>query len=518
MRLRAALGALGLCAVFASACGGRSGLPPGREEEVLVACTSDADCQSVDRCLPKHCSMRALCEDSKPVICNDGNVCTQDSCVQESGRCSHVSLLADRDGDGVVGVQVGVAASIAAVCGTDCDDSSNTVRPGGPEFCDGKDNDCNGVVDDGAAFYPSGQALVRVSESEERAQASGIAFDGERFALGYAGKQANWKIYFQGLSQMGALTPKIPITSVNADTFGGPIIWTGTNYALAWEDARQDDNYEIYFSRVDRSGTKFAPDLRITSAPDFSLHPAILFAEGEYLIAWDDRRPDAGMGANAVVIYGQRVSESGELVGGNTALTLPESGSESPALARGKSSIGMVYSSLVGGAPILNFRWLSPDLGTLGPVVDVGFSDVRAPSILWVQDRYLIFWEQFRNEPGSSIWGAALAEDGTVLVAPRPVTDYGQFARSHAAVSLGDRALLVWSDFRYGNYELESKLLSTSLLPLTPDARLTNTPSDTLSPQVALGGNGGVGVLFEDWLSGTRQVYFTQLTCQSGVN
>ena len=46
----------------------------------------------------------------------------------------------DADGDGHASLATG---------GDDCDDADRQVYPGKPEACDGKDNDCNGAVDDG---------------------------------------------------------------------------------------------------------------------------------------------------------------------------------------------------------------------------------------------------------------------------------------------------------------------------------------------------------------------------------
>ena len=47
----------------------------------------------------------------------------------------------DADGDGHARVACG---------GDDCDDNDPTIYTGAPELCDGKDNDCNNVIDDGA--------------------------------------------------------------------------------------------------------------------------------------------------------------------------------------------------------------------------------------------------------------------------------------------------------------------------------------------------------------------------------
>jgi hypothetical protein len=476
-------------------------------------CLDDRGCNTGDLCRPARC-FDGRCRETPPIACDDGDPCTEGRCDSETGQCEHEPLTPDEDGDGFRAPLPGFAPGAPGSCGDDCDDTNPAAYPGATEYCDGADNNCDGIVDDGAEYLPMPGAPLLVPDPARQSSAGGLTHTGQSYVAAIAAQRDAWESRFVLLSRDGTrLGEERAVTRVNADTFSGPVVWTGRRLASAWED-RRDGAFEIYFNRFDAEGDKLGPDLRLTHVDDFSLRPSLLFTGTDFVIVWGDRRH----GVDGYRIYGQRVDLAGALLGANVELTPSGLDAETPRLAQTHAGLGMVFNVEGAGGRQVAFRTLAPDLTELGEVMVLGdFGSVGA-SVVATGDRYVVAWTTRDVVPGPSIRATVLGADGRILVPPRPITGPAPFARSHAMLALGDRVLLVWSEDRGGGYRLYTKQLDLGLDDLT-ETRLISTEGvvDATSPVIAFGSDGDVGVLFEDVSSGAWQVYFSRLACAPGA-
>jgi hypothetical protein len=110
-------------------------------------CENDQDCadalfcNGVERCRPTDTGADARGCIAAPT----GSPCTASQmCDETDDMCTEACRDSDADG-----------ARDARCGGTDCDDARASVHPGAAEVCDGLDNDCNFLVDDGVTntFY-----------------------------------------------------------------------------------------------------------------------------------------------------------------------------------------------------------------------------------------------------------------------------------------------------------------------------------------------------------------------------
>lgn len=500
-----------LAGSLSNSCGARTevfGSDAGEEQ----SCTVDGDCSTGDACAGAECR-EGLCVPLPVTVCVAPNECSEASCDPDTGQCVYKHVTLDLDGDQYYSPKPGFAPGTPGSCGDDCDDRSAAAHPLGMEVCDGVDNDCNGTIDDGAAYGALTPAVRVSSAAFGRALSGGLAFDGKNYGVTFTGHQQIFGSYFEGIARGGAtVTPERALTDVNSATYAGTLLYNGKYFERAWADARQDGNYEVYFNRYDSSGEKLGPDLRVTRARDFSLNPAMVWNGSETLLVWDDRRFERG--SNDIRAFGQRIAFDGTLIGDNVPLTPAGTLAENPAIALGQKRVGVVFSSQINALTHAKFFTTAADLSDLSPIFDLGGTDVQDPNLVYVAGRFVVAWQQ--HDPtsyGPSIFGAVVDESGAVLVGERPITLGATFARTFSLVSLGDRVLLVWVDDHDGNYELYQQVLDANLNVLSPRTRLSFTPTDTLSPVAALGPGGDLGVLYDDWASGERQSYFLSMSC-----
>ncbi|HEY3500875.1 MAG TPA: putative metal-binding motif-containing protein [Polyangiaceae bacterium] len=495
--------------------GGRGGSGGKSEPE----CSVDADCPVIDACAPPVCVMSrrgARCE-TRPIDCDDGNACTLDRCNPDVGVCEHAAPE-DLDGDGYVGTAP--AGAPASCGGADCDDEDSSVHPGAADVCNGKDDDCDGAVDDEQG-YRLASSPVELAPELGRTQHGGIAWSGEAYGVTFTFTSESFhKQSYFGLLDFDGTRVKEParVSEINADTYAGPVAWSGESFLTAWADARQASNYEIYATRFDRDARELSPDQRLTDAYDFSLRPSLRYTGSEYLMVWDDHRfEDSG---GALAIYGRRISTGGVALGGEIRLTSEGESAEYAALALGPERAGVAYV-VNDGDDFANVRFRSFDhaFSDGGAPIELT-NDGQEPSLVRVnRDQYVAAWHtgsEARNF-GSAIEAVLLDSGGSVLVR-RTVTSGDVFAKWRTLVSLGDRVVLVWSGAGPdGVYALYYELLSASdLSPLSPRQLLATSSLGgvLIDPVATLGDFGDIGVLYDDNRSGVYRAYFVRLTCQ----
>jgi len=488
-------------------------------------CMVDADCAQSDPCVSATCRVtieqgqpRAVCV-TAAVDCDDHDACTADRCDSTAGGCVH-ERPTDADHDGFIG-KAPEGAPLACG-GQDCDDADPSVHPGAAEVCDGKDNNCNGAIDEGLPLSVLG-APVQIAPTMTHTQMGSLVFGGGGYGIAYtAGNTSfNTQGYFGLIDPTGQFTagPSL-VSDINADSYGGSVDFSGSSFVSVWSDARQSANYEIYATRFDPKAQKLEADQRITNASGFSVRPQVRFTGSDYVTVWEDHRYEDSGGGDAIL--GHRLSTDGQAAGDEVRLTGTDEDADFPALAVAGGRLGVTYvvaDPTVLDGTIVRFRSFDLTLGDGTPSVDLG-SNGQEPSIEAVGDDFVVVWETGSESQnwGPSLQAATLDARGHV-VASGAVTFGDLHARTRALVSFGDRALLVWSAVpTEGNpFALFYETFSLGNLAIVaPRQALAASGHDLIDPFAVRGPSGAVGIAYDDYESYSS--YFLALSCAAPVH
>ena len=517
-------------AVSSPGCG-RSSLLPGI---ATSECAVDSDCPTYnDPCNPVACVIggsngrggsggslgtAGVCVLQTPPNCDDSDPCTTDSCTAGTG-CTHTHVTPDADGDGYYAPLSGYAPGSPGSCGDDCNDSNPNIHPGATEICNGIDDNCDGIIDNGAVYLPIANADTLVAQDLAPQTPRGLGWSGSAYVATYTGTNNGFALYNDVLDGDGGVqTPpgERLITLINADAEGGRLLWIGDRFGVAWQD-RRTGSYQIYFTLLDAQGNKRHADVQVTQTTAFSVKPALAWNSTNFYAVWQNN--DSGI----FNIFGTRLDIDANPVGPATQLTNAVTGgydNEGPTVAAGLKTVGVAFSHGTVNNYAIQFQVFSQDLTTpaAAPIsLTDGTTQAAFPIVVWNLDRYVIVWFDMTASP-AAIYAASVGEDGTVIASARAVSSPGAFySRYPSVIPLGDRLIVAYADDRDQNngYEIYERTITKDLAPLSAEMRVTYAPRDSLLPFAAFGPNGDVGILFrDDRNDGNEDLYFSHLMCQ----
>ncbi|HET6278963.1 MAG TPA: putative metal-binding motif-containing protein [Candidatus Polarisedimenticolia bacterium] len=444
------------------------------------------------------------------------------------GQCT------DCDGDGIA-------------LPADCNDADPRNYPGNLEVCDGRDNNCNGQIDDDpscvnfcAAPDRFGQE-VRLSSkgwcntttqrcvrgrvgatcTSDAACGSGasepdLVWTGAGFGTTWqqdeAGVALTQELMFAGFASGGAGASLTAQLTSGTDSQVPSIVWTGSEFGVSWYDPTGGSS-EIYFSRVLPSGS-FPPGLcdtgsglctqgkvgatctqnadctgglRVTDNPAFSYAPSLAWNGQEYGLAWYDARDGNRE------IYFARISAAGGKIGGDIRVTSAPGHSTSPSLVWADQGYGLAWvdeRDQMGGPPLreIYFARLDPAGTKIGSDLRVTSSAAfsSAPSLAWSGTEYGVAWQDTRDGAMEIYFAGIDAAGSSTLGSNVRVTNDPAFSSAPSLVWTGSEFGLAWQDNRSGSNEIFYTRITQAGAKTGSDIRLTQNPNPSLSNRNAI--------------------------------
>jgi predicted RecA/RadA family phage recombinase len=398
-------------------------------------------------------------------------------------------------------------------CQGDCDDSNSARFPGNPEVCDGIDNNCDGQADNGIAcqgscFPPEkAGADIRVTNDPNSSIEPSIVWTGSEFGLAWTdGRDGNFEIYFARLDSSGSkIGADVRVTNNPATSTMTSLVWTGSEFGLAWADNR-DGNFEIYFKRIGPTGTFLSGDLRVTDALKDSIRPSVAWSGTGYALAWGDTR-------DGDKIYFARLDPSGSKIGADVRLVDPPSVSTNPSLVWTGTQFGVAFRDRRNGdTGDVYFVGVSASGVKLGQEIRVTSAPTLSlgPTLAWTGSEFGVAWGD--SPPTDHIRFARLDPAGNKIGVDVQVDGGPGRANQPSLVWNGLEYGVTWTDQRDGNPEIYFIGLTAGGVRIGSDLRVTNDPGSLNSPRLAWTGT-DYAMAWSDFRSFVEEIYVARIGC-----
>jgi hypothetical protein len=304
-------------------------------------------------------------------------------------------------------------------------------------------------------------------------------------------------------------------------SFDPSLVFSGTEYAVAWHDFRCADvgwAPEIFFARIGTAGSKIDDDVRVTDQAGESRNASLAFNSGGYGVAWEDERSGAGQAD----IFFARLDPAGAKIGIDVAVTSTHVRAVRPSLVFTGAQYGVAWEDERDGNSEIYFNLIGVDGTLAGENVRItdamGSSAVSA--LVWNGAGFGLAWYDGR-EGGLGVYFAAVDVSGNKVGTDVRVADAFETPSDGEKLDLAwspeESAYgLVWHDDRDGNLEVYfARILGDGTKP-EPDIRVSDGLGDSDQPDLAWSGSQW-GVVWKDYRQSSEnpEIYFSILTCDA---
>jgi hypothetical protein len=181
-------------------------------------------------------------------------------------------------------------------------------------------------------------AALRITADAAASDRPSIAWTGSEFAIAFRdARDGNNEIYLARVDAAGAeIGTEQRLTNDAANSDRAALVWTGSELGVAWRDER-DGNSEIYMQRMTATGAPLQPAMRLTVDPATSDRPSLVWTGSEYGVAWHDAR------GVAEEVYFARISGAGSKLGGDLRISDHDTRSNEVSLAWNGASFGLAW-------------------------------------------------------------------------------------------------------------------------------------------------------------------------------
>ena len=377
------------------------------------------------------------------------------------------------------------------------------------------------ISTDGSVLDPNGIAINSSASSQSDPD---VASDGTDWFVVWSDPRTglSYDIYGTRVSADGSvLDPNgITISSAAKDQLYPSVAFNGADYFVVWQDFRSNWTYDIYCTRVSRSGTVLDPaGIAISTAINHHQYPSVVFDGTNCLVVWADKRngPDYD-------IFAARVDTAGSVIDtGGIPVSIVVNNQWWPATAAGGTNCLIVWEDSRNGAKtdIYGAR-LSKGGNVLDPAgmsVSTSANDEWLPAIAFNGTNYLVVWEDYRAGLNSDIYGVRVSQSGAVLDPAGIAVSTAPGNQNWPAVaSDGTNYLVVWMDSRSGIYpHIYGTRITQGGTVLDPNGiAICTAANDQNFPAVAFAGTNYL-VAWQDYRSGSSYDIYGARVSQGGA-